>query len=658
MATHDFLDAELSWTFRRGSWVYPHPVALACGRLLRARSPESLFDAAIKGAEVLTRYLALVALASYAARDTEPDQKVDLAGFEGPLSFGHFLTVARDLSRTPADHPLRSHLAAGLKPKGKGRQQQPGKTDAALENLLNLRNTVGHDLSSLSRAHAETLLARDRPVESLAGALDGVQGILMLPLFVVEAQRLVKKRIVARRLLLMGETGDPEPESVTLDHGLEEDGVPYLGVRNAALCLEPLIVWRVAPARANYSVFVLDSVLDGRLKYKAIETTPLETNGEAVAKLRACVGGDRFPQEALSLDGGVSPTTEWRMLMNQREYALKQTTAGIRWDLLSESTLLWFTSRILPVTNLKEARQTLVELLLDGRDTLDTREADQLCLLLGEETCVRKTLRRPLLDLRARDNPDERWSERIEAHENVLESLRTAVAFFSRQLHLGEVDVDGLKSRTGSADYIAMREALVNLFIHQDYTDASAAAQVELEAERATFFNAGHSLVIAEHMIEGGKSQARNPLIARALRLIGFAELAGSGIRAVQSAWRKERRRPPRFESDREANTFLLTLDWREVQDTYDEVWKDRIGVHLTAPQAQILNLAVEADGLRVEEAASGAGLRVDEAREALSFLGLQGLLQVEADRWFLAEHLQNLINDPEGTGIEESDDG
>ena len=240
----------------------------------------------------------------------------------------------------------------------------------------------------------------------------------------------------------------------------------------------------------------------------------------------------------------------------------------------------------------------------------------------------------------------------------MLESLRAAVAFFGRQLRLGEVDIDGLKSTTGSADYIAMREALINLFIHQDYTDASAAAQVELHPDRATFFNTGHSLVATEQMIEGGKSQARNPIIARALRLIGFAELAGSGIRAVQSAWRKEKRRPPRFESNRETNTFSLTLDWREVEDTYDQVWKNRIGVQLSASQAQILNLAVELDGLSAEEAASGAGLRIDEARDALSFLGLQRLLRAEGSRWYLAEHLRELMTETEDAGLEEDGHG
>lgn len=658
MATHDFLDADLSWAFRRGSWVYPHPVAAACGRLLRARSPESLVDATIKGAEVLARYLALVALASYLARDGESDQQVDLAGFEGPLSFGHFLTVARDLARAAIDHPVRSLLAAGLKPKGKGKQQRPGATDEALVQLLELRNALGHEISSLTRANAEALLSRDHPVEVLAHALDGVKGLLMLPLFVLEAQRLVRKKIVARRLLLMGETGDPEPESVSLDQGLEEDGVPYLGVRNGALRLDPLIVWSVAPARANYSLFVLDAVLSGGLRYKAIETDPLEANGKAIARLRDCLQGARVPQEDFTLEGGVSPTSEWRKVMSQREAALKQTATGIDWGLLAEGTLLWFASRIRAVASAKDARHVLVEKLLDGRDTLDRREADQLCLLLGEEAQVRRTLRRPMLDLRARNDPGERWSERIETHANVLESLRAAVDFFSRQLHLGEVDIDGLKATTGSADYIAMREALVNLFIHQDYTDTTAAAQVELQPDRATFFNTGHSLVATEQMIEGGKSQARNPLIARALRLIGFAELAGSGIRAVQSAWRTERRRPPRIDSDRNTNTFSLTLDWRQVENTYDEIWKGRIGVHLTAAQAQILNLAVEVEGLGQEEATSGTALRLEEARGALLYLQLQGLLQLVGDRWTLAEHLRDLMNEPEGLGIEEGSDG
>ena len=138
----------------------------------------------------------------------------------------------------------------------------------------------------------------------------------------------------------------------------------------------------------------------------------------------------------------------------------------------------------------------------------------------------------------------------------------------------------------GPADYIAIREALVNLFIHQDYSDRSAAAQIELTPDRAVFFNAGRSLVTAEGLIQGGKSQSRNPLVARALRLVGFADLAGSGLRELQRVWRSAKRRPPKIVSDKTANTFTLTLDWREVPNTYDKFWKDRLGVQLTGQEA------------------------------------------------------------------------
>ena len=54
--------------FTTGTWVYPHPIALSCARIIRSRSEETLVDALLKGAEILTRYLAAVSLASYSVR--------------------------------------------------------------------------------------------------------------------------------------------------------------------------------------------------------------------------------------------------------------------------------------------------------------------------------------------------------------------------------------------------------------------------------------------------------------------------------------------------------------------------------------------------------------------------------------------------------------
>ena len=144
-----------------------------------------------------------------------------------------------------------------------------------------------------------------------------------------------------------------------------------------------------------------------------------------------------------------------------------------------------------------------------------------------------------------------------------------------------------------------MREALVNQFIHQDYNDRKATAQLELTPTGAVFFNMGHALLDKKGIIEGGRSTSRNPLIARAFRLIDFAELAGSGIRELQRVWRGAQRRPPVIQSDKDANNYTLALDWREVPIAYDKHWKRKAGIELTKNQALVLNLTKAQNGTR-----------------------------------------------------------
>ena len=131
-------------------------------------------------------------------------------------------------------------------------------------------------------------------------------------------------------------------------------------------------------------------------------------------------------------------------------------------------------------------------------------------------------------------------------------------------------------------------------------------------------------------------------MIARALRLIGFAELAGSGLRQLQHVWRTNHRRPPHMESNPSGNTFTLTLDWRTIPDNYNEFWKDRLGVKLSPSEATILNLSV--DGLTVENAASATGLPLDSAQEAIDTLVRQALVDDKKKRYVIKSHLKELL--------------
>src|SRR3954467_11487838 len=105
----------ISSALKRAALVYPQPVAIACGRVARSRSQAERLDACLRAAEVLARYLAAVALSSFAARDG--GETLNLTPLDGPLSFGQFLSTVQQAANVEVPHPAASYLNAGFKPK-------------------------------------------------------------------------------------------------------------------------------------------------------------------------------------------------------------------------------------------------------------------------------------------------------------------------------------------------------------------------------------------------------------------------------------------------------------------------------------------------------------------------------------------------------------
>jgi predicted HTH transcriptional regulator len=622
----------------------PQPVAVALGHLHRARSPQERLDASLRAGEVLARYTAAAALASFAGRQGAGTDGLSLPELKGPLSFGHFLSLVQQICAFDINHPLAPYLAS-FRAKKKGRTVEPGTADAALVSILNLRNDLGHDLIAISEPRAKSLLAEKNPESRLLEALRSLEGLLSCPLFVVEDQRLDRGQILARRLWLMGESRDPEPEELRLAQPIHFNGYPYVAVSEVVLSLWPGLIWNIMPERQSYGLLFIDHISTATLRYKSMDPVVREVNGENLAALKNITSGKSMPPEYLETQDKRHFAWLWREEKVRKLEALKRTEGRIPWRDFDEATLEWYAKRLPVEEEEADPQRGIIKLLFDGRERLREEEIFQTTLLFGSEAAVRRMLQRDSMDLRVVSEKRKRWDERITGSTNILKSLRTAVDFFARHVQIEHASLDDLKEISGTADYLAMREALVNLFIHQDYHDTSAPAQVELRSEQALFFNTGYSLVSREGLIEGGKSQARNPLIARALRLIGFAELAGSGLRVLQEAWRGAKRKPPQFESNREANTFTVSLDWRIVPDTYDSLWKDKIGARLTHEQAQLMNLCGDPIGITLEQAASGTGLGLAEANTALKYLVRQALIEQREARYFVKEYLKELIN-------------
>jgi predicted HTH transcriptional regulator len=245
-------------------------------------------------------------------------------------------------------------------------------------------------------------------------------------------------------------------------------------------------------------------------------------------------------------------------------------------------------------------------------------------------------LKRPVLDIRSTGRTDARFDERDEVEENLIVALRRAITFVAQ--HVGIEDAAGLERAEGSADYIAMREALVNLLIHQDYRDPSAAGQITLVPDGMTVFNPGHSLVSPERLSDGYRSQSRNPLIARAFRLIRYAELGGTGLMSLQRAWRQAHRKPPRFNSSEKNNTFSLDLSWKKLPVVADPRWLDRLGVAISTETSRALELLLQAGAVTTQEVASGTGLPAEDASHVLRTLLVQALAIESDGTWRASE--------------------
>lgn len=623
--------------------VYPQPVALSCGQILRSRTDATIVDAILKAGEVLTRYIAIAGLASVAHRQDVGEPFFDTAELKGPIAFGSFLAAAQLAASYAGDHPLRSHLRAGFLKKEKSRKAgQITSPSAALTEILQLRNNLGHDLSGLTNVRAKMILKNDQPQRLLIQCMRKLEGLLSLPLFIIEQQRIISGEVVGERLTLMGETSDPRPEEVKLCGFVTCDSDPLIAIGDNAVNLAPFMVWEIAEQTKNYRLYILDSLLDKSVKYKSINVDSIE-EPSAFNAISEIFGGGKLELEDVKRADGMNFKVEWRQHRQGLESAKDQLDGRIPWNEYDQETLTWFAGKLNPEQT--NSSQTIQEELLDEREFLMQDELAQLQLLFGKEQNIRKMLTRNLMDLRAIKSNDKRWDERLESHQNIIQCLRLAVDFFSRHVSVEDVTIDGFVATTGSADYVAMREAMVNMFLHQDYTDKTAAAQIEIQAENVTFFNPGRSLVKNQALIEGGKSQARNPLIGRALRLVGFAELAGSGLREVQSLWRKSKRRPPKIDSDRKGNTFTLFLDWRIPPDNFNKYWKDKLGVSLSDNEIVILELAAESSGVSLNESASATGLSIEDARYLLERLSRQALIDLRDANYFIKEHLLALMD-------------
>ena len=223
----------------------------------------------------------------------------------------------------------------------------------------------------------------------------------------------------------------------------------------------------------------------------------------------------------------------------------------------------------------------------------------------------------------------ERWVDRLVLEDNLLRTWRSLMdTWYPRFMEYPfRVDPGTLRRNDAPLDLLPIREALVNLLMHQDYSDHGRCAEILHYPDRTVFRNPGDAFAPTADLLEAGEKDTRNPQIVRAFRRIGLSENAGWGLRDVFRTWQQLGRVPPRITNSKRRKRFGLALSMEAIRER-QQAFERRFGVRLEDTEARILDFARGEGAVSLSEMRVVAGLTQEEAGAAADGLATQMLLE------------------------------
>jgi len=271
-------------------------------------------------------------------------------------------------------------------------------------------------------------------------------------------------------------------------------------------------------------------------------------------------------------------------------------------------------------------------------------------LLFGKARLVRTHLSRPVADFQIISanldqwDPQRRWADRIVIEENIIQAwLAIAERYMKHAERPFEIDAATLRRHDAPPDYIAFREAAINLLIHQDYGDMGHHAQIQLFLNGARFWNPGDAFVSVDELLNPGPKELRNPNLVAAFRRIGLSDQAGTGIRAMVQSWHRLGNVPPEIRNLRDSQAFELVLRRERLLTPLQKRFVKELGVHLNEREASVFAYMCSREQVTVTDVRALGGFTVADAQRILEQLVVQNLVQpLDAGKvYVLAPHLK-----------------
>ena len=279
-----------------------------------------------------------------------------------------------------------------------------------------------------------------------------------------------------------------------------------------------------------------------------------------------------------------------------------------------------------------------------------SRPSRAAILLFGTNTTFRQLLPRPVVDCQrfglTRDTADtgERWIDRLVLDENLVRAWQSLIDWYQRLADRPfRVDPASLQRDDAPPDYRAFRESMVNLLIHQDYSDHSRKPEIRHYPDQTIFWNPGDAFPIGVDLLEPGEKEVCNPRIVTVFRRIGLSENAGWGLRDVFRIWQELGNVPRRITNDKGHKCFELVLLKEEMLSAQQRLFQASLGVRLTDQQARAFAFACREREVTLSQIKAVTGLSGPDAVALAEHLTTQMLIKpVEPGRrYVLAEQLE-----------------
>ena len=221
--------------------------------------------------------------------------------------------------------------------------------------------------------------------------------------------------------------------------------------------------------------------------------------------------------------------------------------------------------------------------------------------------------------------------DRKEYTGDIFTQLEQTEAFIKNHIHL-HGEIKGLqRTDTYEIPLGALREALINAFIHRDYTNPGRDIKVGVYDDIINVVSPGGlpSTLTPESLMDG-RSEIRNRVIARVFKELGYIEQWGSGIARIKSACKAQGLSEPRI---RETGDFVDVEFFRPTPGTTVKV-PDSAGYNRIVPntvtqqERDILTYLHQHTQITTLEAATLLAVKERRARTVLKDMVDKSLLE------------------------------